>query len=109
MHGSRLRRFPTPTLLFALILLSLRSPAAAQSPDPAQFAQGVFNATNAARQQNGLPPLNPDVRLAAAALGHSQAMSAAGQQAHQVSGEPDPGQRLDHAGYHWQTWRENLG
>ncbi|MBX9678136.1 MAG: hypothetical protein K2X38_05175 [Gemmataceae bacterium] len=54
------------------------------------------------------PPLAWNDNLAAAALGHSQALAAADAQSHQVPGEPGLGQRFIDAGYDYQMARENV-
>lgn len=46
--------------------------------------------------------------LAAAALGHSKAMLAAGQQSHQLPGEPFFGTRIVNAGYNYTQAAENV-
>src|SRR5262249_38790360 len=58
--------------------------------------------------QNNLPPLTPDVHLAAAALAHAQAMAEAQSLVHQVPGEDDPDTRIRKAGYDWSAYAENL-
>src|SRR5581483_11221305 len=80
----------------------------ARADQASDFAKAVFDATNAVRIQRGLYPLAPDTRLTAAALAHSQLMNSEGVEAHQLTGEADPGGRLDAVGYHWTDQRENL-
>lgn len=108
-----MRRFiPWWTLQLAVMFagaLALRAaqPAAADLT-PEQFAQGVFDATNATRQAYGLPPLSPDSRLARASLSHAQAMAATGIMDHQVPGEPSLEARVRATGYDIIALRENL-
>jgi uncharacterized protein YkwD/PKD repeat protein len=59
----------------------------------------VLNALNNARTAGGVAPLALDARLTASALGHAQAMAAAGQLAIQLPGEPAFDQRILAAGY----------
>ncbi len=54
------------------------------------------------------PPLAWNDNLAAAAVGHNQAMFAAGQQGHQVAGEAPFGTRITNAGYNWSNIAENV-
>ncbi|HEX2382178.1 MAG TPA: CAP domain-containing protein [Acidimicrobiales bacterium] len=66
-------------LVFASIgVLEVAQSAAAFSADEASF----FNATNAYRQANGLPPLQYDAAASAVALGWSQSMAASGTLSH---------------------------
>lgn len=69
------------------------------------------NRTTLANQWASLtaaPPVAWNDNLAAAALGHSQALAAADAQSHQLPGEPGLGQRFVNAGYNYQMARENV-
>jgi uncharacterized protein YkwD len=70
--------------------------------------QQMLKAINAQRAQFGAPPLTLDARLNASAQEHSQRMADANVMAHQLPGEPDPGQRITNAGYHFSWWAENI-
>jgi uncharacterized protein YkwD len=62
-------------------------------------------------QWNSLTPVAPlawNESLYNAALTHNAAMIAARTQAHQLPGEPDPGQRMINAGYNWNEYGENI-
>ncbi len=81
--------------------------ASAAKLSPAEKA--VFTQLNAQRAKNGLGPLTSDTRLVQAALGHNQAMSAAGTLSHQLPGEPSFDQRITAQGYVWRAVAENVG
>jgi hypothetical protein len=64
-----------------------------------------------AQQWATLSPVQPvawNTALSTAATGHNVAMAAADQQAHQVPGEPAPGDRFNAAGYNYSVAAENV-
>ncbi len=98
-------------LVVPFVCYGLFVPAARVSADPGpatEYAQAVFDATNAARLEHGLPPLNPDPRLAQAALLWARSMAEAGTLAHELPGQPGVGQRLLAQGYRFSEFAENL-
>lgn len=74
-----------------------------------QIAQAVFAAINKDRAAAGLPALRWSDALARSARQHDQAMMAANQLAHQVSGEPALGDREKQQGVQWVFAAENVG
>jgi hypothetical protein len=89
-------------------------PLLLNSTDPnVQNALTFFHVdrTVLAQQWASLTPVQPlawnDI-LAGTAVAHSQLMNTDDQQAHQLPGEPDPGQRITNAGYSWSDWGENI-
>jgi len=73
----------------------------------AQAAQ-IFALANQARAQAGVPPLQWDAALAAAALAHCRRMAAEGPIAHRYGGEPDVSGRAAQAGAHFSVIEENV-
>lgn len=70
---------PTPTSAEMTINSSLPSPTPAASPPASslglyELSVEMINAVNTERQDDGLPPLEPDETLAAVALNHAQDM-----------------------------------
>jgi uncharacterized protein YkwD len=70
--------------------------------------QTIFHLTNQDRAAQGLPALqwNPD--LAAAASAHAQQMATAGQLSHRYPNEPDLTTRASQAGAHFSSIAENI-
>jgi len=87
--------------------------ASPTSSDPGVAAAISFFGVNAAtlRSQfntlSAAPPLAWNSNLHAAAAGHTSAMIAAGQQSHQLPGEPSFGVRLTNAGYNFTSNNAN--
>ena len=71
-------------------------------------ARQVFSLTNQDRQQLGLPPLQWNRALAAAARAHAARMAQEGQLSHQYAGEPPLLERAAAAGAHFQAIAENV-
>lgn len=65
-------------------------------------------ATNVARSEKGLVPLQLDIRVAMAAAGQSAYQAQAQRMSHTGTGGSNAGNRLDAAGYSWSTWGENV-
>jgi uncharacterized protein YkwD len=91
------------------------SPADPQSDQPIastralrSIAQQLFQMGNQARAAQGLPPLQWDPALAAAALKHCARMAAEGPISHQYAGEADLSQRAGQAGAHFSLIEENV-
>jgi uncharacterized protein YkwD len=111
-------------LRLALIALAIPACLLAQTPvsdpdaqtDPPiantralrSMAQQLFEMGNQARAAQGLPPLQWDPALAAAALKHCARMAAEGPISHQYAGEPDLSQRAGQAGAHFSLIEENV-
>lgn len=74
-----------------------------------QAARAVFDATNAARTQAGLPVLAWNEALVRSGREHNLAMAAANQLSHQLPGEPGFGQRISAQGVRWTSIGENVG
>lgn len=72
------------------------------------MAQQLFEMGNQARAAQGLPALQWDTALAAAALKHCARMAAEGPISHQYAGEPDLSQRAGQAGAHFNLIEENV-
>jgi hypothetical protein len=68
----------------------------------------LFTLGNQARASQGLPPLQWDPALAAAALNHCVRMAAEGPLSHQYNGEPDLSERAGKAGAHFSLIEENI-
>ncbi len=79
-----------PKLLFALAAIAVATPAAAQAPDA--MSARLLAAHNAERARVGVPPLQWDPALAAAALSYGPAISALGRLEHSPK-QTRPGQR----------------
>lgn len=84
---------PTPTL------------AAAPIPD---FVQRVLNLTNQFRAANGLAPLQLNIELDAAALGHSQEMALNDYFDHNGLNGTTPASRMNQVGYSSSMYGENI-
>ncbi len=68
----------------------------------------VVTLVNQERQIHGLPPLQDDSRLHAAALGHSEDMALNDYFSHTSLDNRNPGDRITQAGYAWSTYGENI-
>ncbi len=68
----------------------------------------VFTLGNQARAQAGVPSLQWDPALAAAALQHCRRMAAEGPIAHRYGGEPDVAARAAQSGAHFSLIEENV-
>ena len=96
---------------------SAATPTAARGTDSAtgptvreqQIAQAVFQAINTDRASAGLTALVWSNSLMAGAYAHSLLMSADGQLAHQLPGEPAIGTRVSQDGVNWTWCGENIG
>jgi len=84
------------------------SPPSSGLPDPAQVAQSVFDAINAARRDAGLRALKWNSGLQTSARQHSQAMANSNTLSHQAPGEADLGRRESDAGVFWWWAGENI-
>jgi hypothetical protein len=72
--------------------------------------QQIVDLVNQERQSRGLPALQVNLALAAAAQRHSTNMARVEEMAHELDGVtlPTPGTRIDYVGYNWSTWGENV-
>ena len=77
-------------------------------PDLRAALGQIFALANPARAQAGVAALDWDPALAAGALQHCRRMAAAGEIAHQYSGEPDLATRAAQAGAHFSLIEENV-
>jgi uncharacterized protein YkwD len=82
--------------------------AGTSSPDLRSAVQQLFALGNQARAQAGVPRLQWDPALAAAALQHCRRMAAEGPIAHRYGGEPDVTERAAQAGAHFSLIEENV-
>ncbi|MEU7137945.1 CAP domain-containing protein [Nocardia sp. NPDC046473] len=83
------------------------APAALAAPQSQSVADEVVSLTNNERAKAGCAPLKAESHLTQAAQGHSEDMAAGGFMDHNSS-KGDPGDRISAAGYHAQTWAENI-
>ncbi|WP_438483726.1 CAP domain-containing protein [Streptomyces sp. S186] len=74
----------------------------------AEFARKVVDLVNAQRAQHGCAPLTVDPHVQTAAQAHSDDMAARNYYAHETPEGVDPGTRMTNAGFHWQSWAENI-
>lgn len=79
------------------------------TPQENSIAQAVFQAINASRAANGLPPLAWSNALARSARLHDLAMQAADTLSHQLPGEAFFGDRERQQGVNWTWAGENIG
>lgn len=77
-------------------------------PQGLNDARVIAQLANQDRQENGLPPLQWDDSLAAAAQTHGQLMVRERALSHQFSGEPELAARAASAGAHFQAVAENI-
>lgn len=79
---------------------------------PAPLAETVSQVAtrlvNVARVAAGLPAVVEDPRLDASATGHSADQAARQTMTHSGANGSTPGQRIQSAGFGWQTWGENV-
>ena len=75
---------------------------------PSGPAQKLFDLTNQARSEHGLPALQWDSALAAAAQAHAQKMVDQRSLSHQLPGEPDLQARAGQVGAHFHAIAENV-
>ena len=83
------------------------TPARASTADPAQVASGIFEHTNAFRQQQGREKLKHDARLTKAASAFAAYMARTGKYGHGADGRT-PAQRAEAQGYKYCTIAENI-
>lgn len=88
-----------------LAMIATGSISLAQDNSP---ARQIFDLTNRDRQAQGLPPLQWNAALAAAAQTHAVLMAQQGRLAHQYPGEPELMQRAAQAGAHFDVIAENV-
>lgn len=81
----------------------------AGTPAENSIAQAVFQAINASRAANGLPPLTWSAALSRSARQHDLAMQAANTLSHQLPGEASFGVRERQQGVNWTWAAENIG
>lgn len=90
----------------------LTIPGAASLPrsggEGGDIAQRVLDLSNAERSRAGAPALSLHPQLTAAAQHHSDLMMQHNQMTHQLSGEPEMGDRISQAGYRWGGVAENV-
>jgi Cysteine-rich secretory protein family len=71
-------------------------------------ARQIFDLTNTDRREQGLPALEWNEALAAAAQAHAERMAREGALSHQYAGEPPLMQRAEQAGAHFEAIAENV-
>jgi uncharacterized protein YkwD len=74
--------------------------------DPSRAASGMIEALNRAREKAGKPPLTANPKLDAAAQRHTQDMAAHGEFRHEDDDGLTPVQRVEKAGYAFQSFGE---
>ncbi|WP_167536327.1 CAP domain-containing protein [Streptomyces ficellus] len=74
----------------------------------ATYAERILALVNAERAKAGCRALRTDGRLQEAAQGHADDMAARGYYGHDSPEGRDAGDRMEAAGYTWQTWGENI-
>ena len=84
-------------------------PQTGATPAENSIAQAVFQAINASRSANGLPPLAWSSALARSARLHDLAMQTADTLSHQLPGEAAFGDRERQQGVNWIWAGENIG
>jgi uncharacterized protein YkwD len=77
-------------------------------PDLRVAAEQIFALANQARAQVGVPSLQWDPALAAAAMQHCRMMAEQGALSHRYGGEPDLSSRAAQAGAHFRLIEENV-
>ena len=77
-------------------------------PVYADFESEVIDLVNVERDAEGLPPLSYDASLADAARGHSEDMGRQDYFSHTSLDGRSPGDRIEDAGYTWNTYGENI-
>jgi hypothetical protein len=91
----------------AMALLAV-IPGGRMQAQTADDAQQIFALTNQDRQEQGLPVLQWNDALAAAAQAHAERMAREGALSHQYAGEPPLMQRAAQEGAHFQAIAENV-
>lgn len=85
-------------------------PLSGDQPAPVKLTedeQAILDATNRAREKEGLPPLRLDAALAKAAREHAKNMAGQGKMAHVLDGKK-PEERVKDAGYDYSWTGENI-
>lgn len=101
-----MHRFVIPLIV---ALIGLPAAAACRLPAGAEAARdGVLQAINAIRSDQGLAPLAADPRLEAAAQAHACDSAARGRMGHGSSDGGSMQQRVDAQGYDWRELAENV-
>jgi hypothetical protein len=90
------------------VLLLAAMPVHGAQAQTADDAHQIFALTNQDRQEQGLPALQWNDALAAAAQAHAERMAREGTLSHQYAGEPPLMQRAAQAGAHFQAIAENV-
>lgn len=78
------------------------------TPQASPVVTTAIALANAERAAAGLGPLTAHPQLLTAAFAHSHDMAAMRRMSHTGSDGSSAGDRLDRAGYRWQTWAENV-
>lgn len=96
-------------LAFALLGLFAGCPTPTPQPPPAPVPSdgALFDETNLARQQNGLPPLQADPRLMRAAADYAALMNARQTLSHDIDGKTLQ-IRVNAVNYPWSSIGENI-
>jgi uncharacterized protein YkwD len=102
------RRRAAVILLLAAAAFSTVPTSIAQNSPGHDAARQVFDLTNADRQEQGLPALQWNDALAAAAQAHAERMAQEGALSHQYAGEPPLMQRAAQVGAHFEAIAENV-
>jgi uncharacterized protein YkwD len=92
----------------SFVLPQALAPETANQRWDGDAAQALLDITNQQRASQGIGPLRLNDSLTASATAHSQAMADQDEFAHQVSGEPDLGQRTRDNGYESGFVGENI-
>lgn len=103
-HASRRRR----GIAMLLFLLAFALPDGSRAAGRDMAPQAMLGAVNAARAAAGLPALDWDTRLAAAASRHAADLQTCGQLSHTGCDGSDLALRLRLAGYPYRYGAENL-
>jgi uncharacterized protein YkwD len=120
MHHSRDIRTFTSALLLSILLIGGCNESPTSPGDggggpivppeecEATFVQQVFDLVNRERAAADVPPLQVDLRLAAAAQDHADWMAANGVMSHTGEDGSSPADRAAAAGFPYQTLGENV-
>jgi uncharacterized protein YkwD len=84
------------------------APTLAPAHDPQAILAQLVEAHNQARTRAGLPPLESEPRLEAAARRHAGDMARRQRLAHRGSDRSSPFERMESEGYHYQRAAENI-
>ena len=104
---SNLRVFLCATALF--LSLAAKRPAAAGQKYDVAAERRIFQLLNQAREQRGLPPVQENAQLQAAARAHTELMASRQKLSHQLPGEAVLRQRLAITGLQSDQDGENVG